>query len=66
VKWCETFEALHQIGYNDELVVEAFGLALPEIAAATKSGGGCTRARNSSAATPWRSLKANVAKRWKC
>ena len=36
VRWCETFETLRQINYNGWLVVEAFGLALPEIAAATK------------------------------
>ncbi len=36
VRWGENFEALSQVGYNGWLVVEAFGLALPEIAAATK------------------------------
>ncbi len=36
VNWDETFTALQQIGYDGWLVVEAFGLALPEIAAATK------------------------------
>jgi D-psicose/D-tagatose/L-ribulose 3-epimerase len=36
VRWCENFEALHQIGYNGWMVVEAFGLALPELVAATK------------------------------
>ena len=36
VRWEETFAALKEIGYDGWLVVEAFGLALPEIAAATK------------------------------
>jgi D-psicose/D-tagatose/L-ribulose 3-epimerase len=36
VRWDETFDALREIGYDGWMVVEAFGLALPEIAAATK------------------------------
>ncbi|MDR2757657.1 MAG: sugar phosphate isomerase/epimerase [Planctomycetaceae bacterium] len=36
VRWKETFTALHEIGYDDWLVVEAFGQALPKLAAATK------------------------------
>jgi len=36
VHWGETFDALHQTGYDGWLMVEAFGLALPELAAATK------------------------------
>jgi D-psicose/D-tagatose/L-ribulose 3-epimerase len=36
IRWSETFAALKRIGYNQWLVVEAFGLALPELAAATK------------------------------
>ncbi len=36
VHWSETFTALRDIEYDGWLVVEAFGLALPEIAAATK------------------------------
>ncbi len=36
VHWDETFAALYEIGYQGWMVVEAFGLALPEIAAATK------------------------------
>jgi D-psicose/D-tagatose/L-ribulose 3-epimerase len=36
VRWAETFDTLREIGYDGWLVVEAFGLALPEIAAATK------------------------------
>jgi D-psicose/D-tagatose/L-ribulose 3-epimerase len=36
VGWAETFDTLHEIGYDGWMVVEAFGLALPELAAATK------------------------------
>ncbi len=36
VAWAETFAALKQTGYDGWMVIEAFGLALPEIAAATK------------------------------
>ena len=36
IRWDENFDALHSIGYDGWLVIEAFGLALPEIAAATK------------------------------
>jgi D-psicose/D-tagatose/L-ribulose 3-epimerase len=36
VRWDENFDAIVSSGYNGWLVVEAFGLALPEIAAATK------------------------------
>ena len=36
VPWSVTFDALRQTGYDGWMVVEAFGLALPELAAATK------------------------------
>ncbi len=36
IRWKETFDALRSIGYDGWLVIEAFGLALPELAAATK------------------------------
>lgn len=36
IPWAETFDTLKQTGYDGWLVVEAFGLALPELAAATK------------------------------
>lgn len=36
VNWKENFDAINEIGYDGWLVIEAFGLALPEIAAATK------------------------------
>ena len=36
VRWDENFDAIASAGYDGWLVIEAFGLALPEIAAATK------------------------------
>lgn len=36
VRWADNFDAIVQSGYDGWLVIEAFGLALPEIAAATK------------------------------
>jgi D-psicose/D-tagatose/L-ribulose 3-epimerase len=36
VHWGETFDTLHAVGYDGWMVVEAFGLALPNIVAATK------------------------------
>jgi D-psicose/D-tagatose/L-ribulose 3-epimerase len=36
VRWQETFDALREVRYDGWMVVEAFGLALPAIAAATK------------------------------
>jgi D-psicose/D-tagatose/L-ribulose 3-epimerase len=36
VRWQETFDTFRETGYDGWMVVEAFGLALPAIAAATK------------------------------
>jgi D-psicose/D-tagatose/L-ribulose 3-epimerase len=36
VNWAETFDALARIGYDGWLTIEAFGLALPALAAATR------------------------------
>lgn len=36
IRWEETFDALKEINYDGWLMIEAFGLALPEISAATK------------------------------
>jgi D-psicose/D-tagatose/L-ribulose 3-epimerase len=36
VHWDETFRALKQVGYDGWMVIEAFGRALPDLAAATK------------------------------
>ena len=36
VNWKATFDTLHEVGYDGWLMIEAFGLALPELVAATK------------------------------
>ncbi len=36
VPWKTTFDALQSVGYDGWMVIEAFGMALPELAAATK------------------------------
>ncbi|MBA3685255.1 MAG: sugar phosphate isomerase/epimerase [Planctomycetes bacterium] len=36
VAWAETFDALRAVGYDGWLTIEAFGLALPALAAATR------------------------------
>lgn len=36
INWKESFDSLVAVGYDGWLVIEAFGLALPELAAATK------------------------------
>lgn len=36
VRWSEWATTLHQVGYNDRVVVESFGAGLPELAAATR------------------------------
>lgn len=36
VHWDETFKALHKVGYDGWMVIESFGRALPDLAAATK------------------------------
>jgi D-psicose/D-tagatose/L-ribulose 3-epimerase len=36
VPWAATFKTLKETGYDGWMVIEAFGLALPELAAATK------------------------------
>jgi D-psicose/D-tagatose/L-ribulose 3-epimerase len=36
VRWAENFDALHEVDYDGWYTIEAFGLALPELVAATK------------------------------
>ncbi|TWU37303.1 sugar phosphate isomerase/epimerase family protein [Novipirellula artificiosorum] len=36
IRWKQNFDAIAETGYDGWMVIEAFGLALPEIAAATK------------------------------
>jgi D-psicose/D-tagatose/L-ribulose 3-epimerase len=36
IRWKENFDTIVESGYDSWLVIEAFGLALPELAAATR------------------------------
>jgi D-psicose/D-tagatose/L-ribulose 3-epimerase len=64
VRWCENWDALRQINYNGWLMVEAFGLALPELAAATKIWRRMFESEEQLARDALAFMKAEVAKRW--
>lgn len=63
VKWPETFDALFDIGYDGWLTIEAFGLALPELAAATKIWRRMYESEEQLARDGLAFMKAEVAKR---
>jgi D-psicose/D-tagatose/L-ribulose 3-epimerase len=65
VHWNETFDALHAAGYDGWLVVEAFGLALPNIAAATKIWRKMFPTEDQLATDALAFMKQNVATRWR-
>jgi D-psicose/D-tagatose/L-ribulose 3-epimerase len=62
--WDTNFDALKEIGYDGWLVVEAFGLALPEIAAATKIWRKMFSTEEQLAKDGLAFMKREVAKRW--
>jgi D-psicose/D-tagatose/L-ribulose 3-epimerase len=64
VRWCENFDALKAINYNGWLMVEAFGLALPELAAATKIWRRMFESEEQLARDALAFMKSEVAKRW--
>lgn len=59
-----TFDTLREVGYDGWLMVEAFGLALPEIAAATKIWRKMFTTEEKLASDSLAFMKAEVAKRW--
>lgn len=65
IKWAETFDAIKEIGYDGWLMIEAFGLALPEIAAATKIWRRMFDTEEQLAREGLAFMKAEYAKRWK-
>lgn len=65
IKWGETFDALRKINYDGWLMVEAFGLALPELAAATKIWRRMFESEEQLSRDALAFMKAEVAKRWK-
>lgn len=64
VRWKDNFDALHHIGYDGMLMVEAFGLALPELAAATKIWRKMFESEEQLSRDALAFMKGEVAKRW--
>jgi D-psicose/D-tagatose/L-ribulose 3-epimerase len=65
IRWAENFDALKEVGYDGWLMIEAFGLALPEIAAATKIWRRMYDSEEQLARDGLAFMKAEYAKRWK-
>lgn len=63
IPWDETFDTLKETGYSGWMVVEAFGLSLPELAAATKIWRKMYRSEEQLAADGLAFMKREVAKR---
>jgi len=64
VHWDTNFDTLKEVGYDGWMVVEAFGLALPEIAAATKIWRKMYSTELDLAKDSLDFMKQEVAKRW--
>jgi D-psicose/D-tagatose/L-ribulose 3-epimerase len=64
VRWKQNFDALHRLGYDGALVVEAFGLALEKLVPATKIWRRMYKSEKQLATDAIRFMKAEVAKRW--
>lgn len=64
VRWAENFDALREIGYEGAMVVEAFGLALEKLVAATKIWRRMYPSERQLAADALKFMKTEVAKRW--
>jgi D-psicose/D-tagatose/L-ribulose 3-epimerase len=65
VRWNETFDTLKEVGYDNLMVIEAFGLALEKLAAATKIWRRMYQSEQQLASDGLKFMKAQVAKRWK-
>lgn len=65
LRWRENFDGLRMIGYQGWLVVEAFGLALPELAAATKIWRRMYDSELQLARDAFVFIRDNVASRWR-
>jgi D-psicose/D-tagatose/L-ribulose 3-epimerase len=65
VRWDENFNALCEIGYNNLMVIEAFGFALEKIVAATKIWRRMFENERQLITDGLKFMKDNVARRWK-
>ena len=64
VRWAENFDTLKEVGYDGWMMIEAFGLALPELAAATKIWRRMYESEEQLASDGLAFMKGEVAKRW--
>ena len=64
IRWAENFDALKEVGYDGWLMIEAFGLALPELVAATKIWRRMYKSEEQLARDGLAFMKAEYAKRW--
>jgi len=64
VRWAENFDTLKEVGYDGWMMIEAFGLALPELAAATKIWRRMYQSEEQLASDGLAFMKAEVARRW--
>ncbi len=65
VRWAENFDTLKEIGDDNLMVIEAFGLALKKLTPATKIWRRMYESEGQLAADGLKFMKAEVAKRWK-
>lgn len=65
VRWAETFDTLREIGYDNTMVIEAFGLALKRLIPATKIWRRMYESEKQLASDGLKFMKDEVAKRWK-
>ncbi|MHA1563767.1 MAG: sugar phosphate isomerase/epimerase family protein [Alphaproteobacteria bacterium] len=64
VAWTKVFDALAKVGYDGWLTIEAFGMSLPELAAATKIWRRMFDTEEGLAKDGLAFMKSEVAKRW--
>ncbi len=64
VRWAENFDTLKEVGYDGWLMIEAFGLALPELVAATKIWRRMYHSEEQLARDGLAFMKAQHAQRW--
>jgi D-psicose/D-tagatose/L-ribulose 3-epimerase len=64
VRWPENYDTLKEIGYDNLMVVEAFGLALEKLVAATKIWRKMYDSEKQLASDALAFMKSEVAKRW--
>ena len=64
VRWQENFDTLKEIGYDNLMVIEAFGLALEKLVAATKIWRRMYESERQLATDGLAFMKSEVAKRW--